>query len=475
MENAAKPNPSHRWFRVWLGLGGALAALMLVNSMLNYTIVSRRIVTMHVSRQIRDTALKLDRRLQQTGPVNNAALRPLLEEVTKDRDNLAWIEIRTRDGIVTARHGLHTTPSFTDREIHDHVLSREPVAKTRHIDGREAQVEVLPIRIPVDGKDDRPGIAHVEAALWLDSANAVFWPLRRNMILNCSAAAALMGSLILLAFHFRSYIRGRQLERELEIAHRVQCDLLPPPDASPDVIRTAAECIPASGVGGDLYDVFPTDNGGFALVIGDVSGKGMPAALLMGVLHGAIRSSDWHSCAAAHQLATQRLNRLLCDRASGERYATLFWSSFDPLSGTLAWINAGHCPPLLIRRGRDSQKIMLLDEGGPVLGLLRASRYEQAHVQLNPGDTVVLYSDGVLDAVNAVGQEFGIERFYALLEDTSGNDPDTLRSAILTSIRSFAGSAPLPDDLTLVVVRYDGPKSSHSSRNETSDPVQQLT
>jgi hypothetical protein len=128
--------------------------------------------------------------------------------------------------------------------------------------------------------------------MWLADAPG-FWPLQRNLIISCSAGLALLISLLIMRLRFRQYVRGRSLEAELEVARGVQRSLLPGGSERLRNVSVAAEFLPAAEVGGDLYDVFESADGVTALVAGDVSGKGVPAALLMGVIHGAVRSSNW--------------------------------------------------------------------------------------------------------------------------------------------------------------------------------------
>jgi sigma-B regulation protein RsbU (phosphoserine phosphatase) len=200
--------------------------------------------------------------------------------------------------------------------------------------------------------------------------------------------------------------------------------------------------------------VFESPDGKIALVCGDVSGKGIPAALLMGVLHGAVRSVDWYDSPPAHEAATRRLNRMLCDRASDARFACLFWGYYDARSERLHYINAGHCAPLLVRPCRESTEVRTLSDGGPVLGLLRGARFEQSCVDIGPGDLLILYSDGVVEATNANGEEFGEERLRSLVAGVAERTPDEIRTAVAEAVLGFTQSTEVADDLTLLAVRF---------------------
>jgi sigma-B regulation protein RsbU (phosphoserine phosphatase) len=259
---------------------------------------------------------------------------------------------------------------------------------------------------------------------------------------------------VAIGLRFRSYLKGKHLEQQVEIAHQVQQDLLPAPNQELPYARYAAECVPAWGVGGDFHDAFAVD-GGVALVLGDVSGKGIPAALLMGVIHGAVRSSSWAESARRHEECSRKLNQLLCERASGARYASMFWSYYNPESGSLHYINAGHCPPLLVQTRHGRTAIRRLEEGGPVLGLLSAARYEQSTETLDEGDMLVLYSDGVIEAANAAGEEFGEARLMDVLVCCSMLSAEEIRFEVVSAVQDFVGPAKAHDDLTLVAVRFD--------------------
>ena len=173
--------------------------------------------------------------------------------------------------------------------------------------------------------------------------------------------------------------------------------------------------------------------------MGDVSGKGVPAALLMGVIHGAVRSSLWFESATRHESESQQLNRLLCERASGERYASMFWCYHNPAARSLSYVNAGHCPPLLARRNGSGVEISSLNVGGPVLGALPEGRYEQAKVEVSAGDILVMYSDGLVEAANSRGEEYGEGRLREVLATVNEKSADDICRAILNSLAAFSG------------------------------------
>src|SRR5579871_3774625 len=163
--------------------------------------------------------------------------------------------------------------------------------------------------------------------------------------------------------------RLAQLERDMETARAVQNAFVPTSRTLTNA-EFAITCVPADVLSGDICDVFEADHGRTAVVIGDVSGKGMPAALLAGVICGAVRSSLWTESSFHHEDATERLNDLLRRKTAADRFASLFWGYYEPETSTFRYINAGHLPMLLIRKRADGeQKVEKLETGGPILGI----------------------------------------------------------------------------------------------------------
>jgi phosphoserine phosphatase RsbU/P len=254
-----------------------------------------------------------------------------------------------------------------------------------------------------------------------------------------------------------------ELTRQIQIAGTVQRELLPSAKSDADEFEIACDYVPVAGVSGDFYDIFSAPGGRMAFVLGDVSGKGIPAALLMGVLHGAVRSSRWMESAPHHREATQNINRLLYERTASNRFATMFWGYFDARSEHLQFINAGHNPPLLFKRGRRNP-VLRLQTGGPVLGLVRGAHFDQGSVRLDAGDCLILYSDGIVEASNGAGEEFGQERLLGVVESLKGETAEAIRDGVLDAIAAFAGNASPQDDRTLVIVLYQGPREDRQDR-----------
>jgi sigma-B regulation protein RsbU (phosphoserine phosphatase) len=200
----------------------------------------------------------------------------------------------------------------------------------------------------------------------------------------------------------------------------------------------------------------------YAFLVGDVSGHGISAALLMGLIHGAMSSPHW-GVAQDEASRAAELNHLLVTKSTVERFASLFWCAFDPATASLRYINAGHPPPLWIRRrGPKPAEIERLTGGGPVLGVLDAASYSVEQVPAAPGDLLVLFSDGVVEATNDAGDFFGDDRLVDVIRQSVGSPPRAIVDAILSAVRTFTGGRPAEDDQTLLVVSLPPPGPSAS-------------
>ncbi len=294
-----------------------------------------------------------------------------------------------------------------------------------------------------------------EMAEFWNRAGAALWPLKRHLMINASAALMLFMLLSVIALRFRSCLARLRLEQEFEAARSVQLGLLPNSDCELDNFEVAADHVPSGHIGGDFFDTFALSGERAAFVLGDVCGKGMPAALLMGVLHGAVRSSGWAESPGDHQESTRRMNQFLCDRTASARFASMFWSYFDSRSQHLKYINAGHCAPLLVK-ARYRNTILHLCSGGPALGLMAGIEFQQGSVRLERGDVLVLYSDGIVGAANTAGEEFGEDRLTAIVRARSQHSAEQIRNHILGAVDAFTGPLMARDDRTLMVIVYLG-------------------
>jgi serine phosphatase RsbU (regulator of sigma subunit) len=469
MERSRVQNNGYWWFRFWILTGIGIAVVLLANSISSYRLVSRKLVVDNLRREVAAQMSSLDQQLRAPSSSEPGRLNNLLGSILRQSNGrLAWIQVRDSKGSVVAQVGAEAAPAFSAGTVETKFRERQPVYTVRKTNSGEVLIEAFPIRLPGSSSPSafrqvawtgvsapaRP-LGVVEFASFLTAASASA-PLRWNLMINMAGALALLVALAVIALRFRSYLSGRKLEEQLEIARQVQRDLLPSPLALSEHFDLAAEWQTAARVGGDFYDAYDIPGKGSALVFGDVSGKDIPAAMLTGVIHGAVRSSSWTQSAADHNEATARMNRLFCDHASSERFVSMFWSYLDAGTELLHYVNAGHCPPLLFRASGTGPSRLRLCEGGPVLGLLENATYEQGVERLEPGDVMVMFSDGIIEAANAKGEEFGEQRLSGVVEQNLHATPSEIRDRILTAVRSFAGRSRVDDDQTLLVVRYSG-------------------
>jgi len=240
----------------------------------------------------------------------------------------------------------------------------------------------------------------------------------------------------------------RIMARELSQAAEIQGRVLP--ETAPDVpgADLAGFNMACRTVGGDYYDFFTYPDGRVALALGDVSGKGMPASLMMMALQARVQVLAEDPGNLAHFMT--RLNKATCAKCPSNRFITFFFSVLNAATGELAYANAGHNPPILVRANGDAE---MLEGGGPVLGILSIAPYSEMHAQLDHGDMVVLYSDGVTEANNAAYDEFDEERFIEVLKAHRTLPATEIVQAVIQAVTEFAAGAPQADDITLLVAK----------------------
>ena len=249
-----------------------------------------------------------------------------------------------------------------------------------------------------------------------------------------------------------------RLESELEIAREVQRQLFPQVIPSVGGLELYGVCKPARTVSGDYYDFIELDGNRVGLVLGDISGKGISAALLMASIQSSLRAQFYNglsrpSVAGAHPISTaeivRRLNRQLFESTSTEKYATFFYAVYDSHTRRLSYTNAGHLPPVLFRRGG----VQRLTEGGTVVGLFSPMEYEQAIIELEPGDVFLAFTDGLTEPENIYGEEFGEERLLEVAQHALNSPLDVLVEELYRSVNDWTGSPELQDDMTLIVAK----------------------
>ena len=243
-------------------------------------------------------------------------------------------------------------------------------------------------------------------------------------------------------------IERERLEREQQVASEIQHRFLPA--AAPHVAGYELQGIsfPCYEIGGDYYDFIQRTDGKMVVALGDVSGKGTAAALLMSSLHAAV-----HAQADSHNSLAQTIgavNRYLVESIPPNRFVTLFYAELDPETGSLCFLNAGHNPPLIVHAGGTMEQ---LAAGGLPLGIMPNADFREGRTRLHPGDVLVIYSDGVTEAVNPKGEEFGPTRLYEVVARNIDSSAAGIRDRIEAALTKFCQGTPAADDITLVIVK----------------------
>jgi len=295
---------------------------------------------------------------------------------------------------------------------------------------------------------EQRGAEEIIGVLYLDSRE-------RGVVKSASAQSALetLSAEAALAIEnarlYREALDKAKFEQELKVAAAIQQSLLPPGNRAGAFYSTAAASIACRAVGGDFYDYVDLPTGEFGFILGDVAGKGSPAALLAAAVLGMFSAEATYQTSAAAVIT--RLNQGLFRRAIESRFLTTFYAMLSP-GGALTYCNAGHNAPLLV----SGNTIRRLETGGVVLGLFDHATFDQETVTLKPGDYIVAFSDGVTEALNPAGEEFTDERLVEFVKGQRASPPQDVLDRLLAEVRTFCADATQSDDVTAVMVRFNG-------------------
>jgi len=248
------------------------------------------------------------------------------------------------------------------------------------------------------------------------------------------------------AQQFGINLHSRKQTQEYEEAREVQQGLMPKQIPQIPGVEIAGSWRPARIVGGDYFDVFKFSEGRVGLCIADVSGKGMPAALLMSNLQAVVKALASENTSPKELV--EKVNRVMCSNTTEAKFITLFYGLLDVDGKTLRYVNAGHNPPILTRK--DGTQVRLV-EGGLILGIFQEHSYEEGEIELRPGDRLVMFTDGVSEAVDGEGVEFGEERMAELSRGARQLSAEALRLRLLERVSEFCAGG-FEDDATLLVV-----------------------
>jgi len=296
---------------------------------------------------------------------------------------------------------------------------------------------------------EQKGADELIGVLYLDSRE-------RGALRSASATAALdtLSAEAALAIEnarlYREALDKAKFEQELKVAAAIQQSLLPVANRDGVFFSTAAASVACRAVGGDFYDYVDLPTGRFGFILGDVAGKGSPAALLAAAVLGMFSAEATYQTGAATLIT--RLNHGLFRRAIESRFLTTFYGMLGP-DGAFTYCNAGHNAPLLV----SGSEIRRLETGGVVLGLFEHASFEEESLTLKPGDLIVAFSDGVTEALDPAGEEFTDDRLLACARAHLGESPQQVLDALLADVRTFCADATQSDDVTVVMVKYNGP------------------
>jgi sigma-B regulation protein RsbU (phosphoserine phosphatase) len=338
--------------------------------------------------------------------------------------------------------GGEAAPSFPldDPELHAFLVGGEDAPEhllpgARHLLGVPIEVESGPRGlIAVGDKESRRGVGPFSA------------PDRRTLSLFANQAALALENARL---HLQALEKER-LEREMHLAAEIQRQILPKGLPVVPGYSLTGWYRPARQVGGDYYDIFPHRDGRVGLLVGDVSGKGMPAALMVSTLHSALRLLMDHLAFGPALL--ERVNRHIVESSAANKFITMLLAELDPRTGVLTYMNAGHNPGILLRVGGAVEQ---LGAGGLPLGLLPEARFQSRALTLEPGDLLCLYSDGITEAGSPDDEEFGMGRLIDLLRRERHRPLVEAMEEIQRAVADFSHGLPQGDDQTVVLLRRE--------------------
>lgn len=282
----------------------------------------------------------------------------------------------------------------------------------------------------------------------------------RNLLNTLSERMRLNRDMIL--ERMKDKLALEHLQKELSIAHTIQLSMLPPGDSLlPDCaeVLAYARMEPAKNIGGDFYDAFMVAPDRLFVAVGDVSGKGVPAALFMARTMTQMRMEAIRRRSPAAIL--EAVNRALCAGNDAGMFVTLFCGMLDITTGLFNYANAGHNPPLLLEA--DGTGDFLKIKKGLVAGIMEGSRYAADSRQFQPGETLLIYTDGVTEAMNSGDAFYSEARFLSLVRESDWHDPRSLIENVRADLAAFVQDAPQADDITLLAIRYCGPTASMSA------------
>lgn len=407
--------------------------------------------------------------LERGGPKASAPLQALIsagQELAENRPlaelfpiilDLAIKAVNAHRGVVLTLEGENLVPRAHKGDgfristtVRDQVVNKKSSILVRDAqldDAFKGQLSIVEqkvhtmMAVPLQTKDRIIGLIYVDSP----SVMRVFTKDDLSLLtVMANVAATRLETARLVEVEQAERIMKRDLAQAAEIQKRIL------PDKAPQIrgLDLAGFNMACRTVGGDYYGFFPYPDGRVALALGDVSGKGMPAALMVMGLQARLEvlAEDPHDLSS---LVT-RLNKITCANCPSNRFITFFIALANPATGDFAFANAGHNPPIIVRA---SGEMEMLEGGGPVLGILPIAKYGEQNARLGKGDVLVIYSDGVTEATDRAEEEYGEERLIEIVRQRRAESADAIVNAVTESVSRFAAGAPQADDITLIVAK----------------------
>jgi sigma-B regulation protein RsbU (phosphoserine phosphatase) len=344
-----------------------------------------------------------------------------------DIDDLVELRLKMGEGII----GYVATTG-------EPVISPDVQNDPRYVNARqETRSEMV---APVISNDEVIGVFDLES----DQVNAYTPDDLQVLMLLASQVAIIIEKVML----HEQLVEKKRLEGQLEVARQVQLELLPPADPNLEGFEISAYNFPTEEVSGDYYDWVRIYDDQIGMVIADVSGKGVPAALLMAFLRASLRAAI-HIGYAPH-ISMAKVNYLLWESIERNQFVTAFYGVLDASNKTLAYTNAGHNPPLVLDK---DGKARFIERGGLPLGMFRDTRYYEYYVSIEPGQVIVLYTDGVTEAVNTKGEEYGRERLAQAIADARELSAREMISRIHRDVIDWTEGLGADDDITFFIIK----------------------
>lgn len=344
-----------------------------------------------------------------------------------DIDDLVELRLKMGEGII----GYVATRG-------EPVISPDVQNDPRYVNAREeTRSEMV---APIISNDEVIGVFDLES----DHVNAYTPDDLQVLMLLASQVAIIIEKVML----HEQLVEKKRLEGQLEVARQVQLELLPPADPNIEGFEISAYNFPTEEVSGDYYDWVRIYDDQIGMVIADVSGKGVPAALLMAFLRASLRAAI-HIGYAPH-ISMAKVNYLLWESIERNQFVTAFYGVLDASNKTLAYTNAGHNPPLLLDKDGTAR---FIERGGLPLGMFRDTRYYEYYLSIEPGQVIVLYTDGVTEAVNKEGEEYGRERLARAVLDAQALSAREMISRLHRDVIDWTQGQGADDDITFFIIK----------------------